>query len=407
VTTEQSSKEAVFRRQVRTWLKANLPKGWGTPEYKAPERQSEAAQVLGEQWTKTCYDAGYAGFGYPKEYGGIVRPDWEIRIIQEEFALCGTPPGPMSQGLLMAAPTILRWGQEWQKKRFIPKILNGEESWCQGFSEPDAGSDLANVRTAAVRNGDDWVVNGQKVWTSNWMYADFGLLVVKTDPIAKRHRNLSYFIFDCTSPGFSRRPLKQMSGESEFGEMFFDNMRVPHKNLLGEFNMGWYVALTGLAAERSGGFTVGGRSAARRGWGNMESIVALAKETKRYGKTVWDDPVFRQKIAQFAIEGEAMRATGALQAAMARQGKKIDPNEVSVSKNFSAELRQRSDDMVMEILGAYSQMVEGSPLAVNEGDWVYGMLRWRGATIERGTSEINRNIIAEKILGMPREARSE
>jgi len=403
MVAEQSGKEAAFRKQVRNWLKNNLPKGWGTPEYKAPERQSEAAQTLGEQWTKKCYEAGYAGFGYPKEYGGIERPDWEIRIIREEFALCGTPPGPMSQGLLMAGPTILRWGQEWQKKRFIPKILSGEESWCQGFSEPDAGSDLANVRTAAVRDGDDWVVNGQKVWTSNWTYADFGLLVVKTDPTAKRHRNLSYFIFDCTSPGFSRRPLKQMSGESEFGEMFFDNVRVPHKNLLGELNMGWYVALTGLAAERSGGFAVGGRSTARRGWGNMESIVELAKETKHYGKSVWEDPVFRQKIAQFAIEGEAMKANGALQAAMVKQGKKIDPNEVSVSKNYSAELRQRSDDMVMEILGAYSQMVEGSPLAVDEGNWVYAMLRWRGATIERGTSEINRNIIAEKILGMPRD----
>lgn len=404
---EESEKLAAFRQEVRAWLRENLPEGWGTPEYQPPERLTEEAQQLGEEWTKKCYDAGYTGFFYPKEYGGIERPREEINIIREEMARCGTPPGPMSQGLLMVAPTILAHGQEWQKKRFIPKILSGEESWCQGFSEPDAGSDLANVRTTAVRDGDEWVVNGQKVWTSNWKFADYGLLVVRTDPDAPRHRNLSYFIFDCSTPGFTRRPLRQMTGEAEFGEMFFDNMRIPHENLVGELGRGWYVALTSLAAERSGGAGLafvgggaGGAAGRRTVWG-VEAIVDLAKKTRHRGKLVWDDPLFRQRIAQFAIEGEALRYSALRSGARRRKG--MDPgNEMSVGKNFSAEMRQRRGDMVMEILGAYSQMIKGSKLAVDDGAWVYQMLRARGATIEMGTSEINRNIIAERILGLPR-----
>jgi alkylation response protein AidB-like acyl-CoA dehydrogenase len=292
MVNEDSANQEAFRQEVRTWLKENLPEGWGTPKYKAPERLTEESQKLGEEWTKKLYDAGYTGFNYPKECGGIERPEWQRRIILQEMSRCGTPPGPMSQGLLMVAPTILEWGQEWQKKRFIPKILSGEESWCQGFSEPDAGSDLANVRTTAVRDGDEWVVNGQKVWTSNWPFAGYGLLVVKTDQDAPRHRNLSYFIFDCNSPGFSRRPLRQMTGEAEFGELFFDNMRIPHENLVGELNRGWYVALTSLAAERSGGAgmsTLG--LAARRGRGGVDAIIDRQGHVGRPGVPAADRPV--------------------------------------------------------------------------------------------------------------------
>ncbi len=402
-SAEESAEEVAFRLEVRAWLKNNLPAGWGTPDYKSPERLTEEAQQLGEEWTKKVYDAGYTGFNYPKEFGGIERPEWQRRTIQQEMARCGTPPGPMSQGLLMVAPTILAWGQDWQKKRFIPKILSGEESWCQGFSEPDAGSDLANVRTTAVRDGDEWIVNGQKCWTSNWKFADYGLLVVKTDSEGTRHRNLSYFIFDCNTPGFSRRPLRQMTGETEFGEMFFDNMRIPHENLLGELNRGWYVALTSLTAERSGGAGMASMGyGGRRGRGGIDAIIDLARKTKRRGKVVWDDAVFRQRIAQFAIEGEALRYSAIRAAARMRKGIEGPGNEMSVGKNFSAEMRQRREDMVIEMLGSHSQLVRGSKGAIDDGLWVYLMLRSRGATIEMGTSEINRNIIAERILGLPR-----
>ncbi len=403
------SKEEAFRKEVRDWLKANLPKGWGTPEYKAPESFSRETHERGKWWTKKLYDAGYTGFGYPKEYGGIERPREEITIIREEMGRVGTPGGPLSLGLLVAAPTILAHGEEWQKKRFLPKIMSGEESWCECFSEPDAGSDLANVQTTAVRDGDDWVVNGQKTWTSMWEFADFGLLVAKTDLTAPRHRNLTYFLFDCKSPGFTRRPLRQMSGEAEFGEEFFDNMRVPDKNRMSEINRGWYVAMTALQAERSGGgaFWGGGgmgglAMGGQRGLtSTAQNIIDLAKKTKRYGKSVWEDPAFRQRIAQLAIESEAMRFSGARMVAKMRKGV-MPTNEASLVKNFQAEMRKRMGDMVMEIIGAYSQLTEGSPHAIDDGQWVYAMLRARGATIEMGTSEINRNIIAERILGLPR-----
>ena len=405
MVSEESEKAEAFRHEVRDWLEANLPKGWGTPEWVPPEPFSAEQQELAKAWNKKLYDAGYTGFGYPKEYGGSERPAWERRIILEEQIRYGSPGMVLSLGMLTVVPTILGWGQEWQKKRFIPKILSGEESWCQGFSEPDAGSDLANVRTTGVRDGDDWVVNGQKVWTSMWQFADFGLLVVRTDPEAPRHHNLSYFIFDCSSPGFSRRPLRQMSGEAEFGEMFFDNMRIPHKNLIGELNNGWYVAMTTLGAERSGGGLAAGAGAGgiggMVGLGGIDIIVELAKNTKRRGKVVWEDPVFRHRIAQFAIESEAMMCSFARMGARMRKG--IRPgNEVSIGKLFSSELAQRQADLVMEIIGAYSQMVKGSKLALDNGMWVYRMLRSRGDTLQMGTSEIQRNIISERILGLPR-----
>ncbi len=401
----ESEKLEALRREIRVWLRANLPEGWGTPEYVPPAPFTREQHELGKEWTRKLYDAGYTGFGYPKEYGGIERPKEEIAIIREEMSRTGTPGGPLSLGLLVAAPTILAHGQEWQKKRLIPKILSGEESWCEGFSEPNAGSDLANAQTTAVRDEDEWVVNGQKCWTSMWGFADWSLLVVKTDSQAPRHRNLSYFVFDTTSLGFSRRPLRQMSGETEFGEMFFDDMRIPHKNMMGEEGRGWYVAMTALMAERSGGGLEGMASLAGLGVGDLlgvESLVELAKNTRRYGKIVWEDSTFRQRIVQIAIELEAMKWSGARLAARIQKGVPFG-NEASVFKNFQAEMRQRRGDLTMEIIGAYSQLVRGSARAVQDGDHVYSMLRSRGATIEMGTSEINRNIIAERILELPRQ----
>ncbi len=406
MTSENAAKLEDLRREVRFWLRESLPKGWGTPEYVPPPPFSREQHELGKEWTKKLYEAGYTGFGYPAEYGGVVRPREEIAVIREELGRTGTPGGPMSLGLLVAAPTILSHGEEWQKKRFIPKILSGEESWCEGFSEPDAGSDLANAQTTAVRDGDEWVVNGQKCWTSMWEFADWSLLVAKTDKEAPRHRNLSYFVFDTTTPGFSRRPLRQMSGEAEFGEMFFDDMRVPHANMMGEEGRGWYVAMTALMHERSGGGNLeaaaGMAGLGMEGLFGGEDLVELARNTRRYGRPVWEDSAYRQRIIQIAIEGEAIRWSAARMAAKMTKGQ-ITGNEASVFKNQQAEMRQRRGDLTMEMLGAYSQMVRGSKRAVDEGGWVYAMLRSRGATIEMGTSEINRNIIAERLLGLPRQ----
>ncbi len=403
---EESAKMVAFRKEVRAWLMANLPKGWGTPEYKMREAQTPERQKRAMEWTKKDYDAGYTGFGYPKEYGGIERPLEERVIIREEMARTGTPGAPASLGTLLAAPTILQWGQDWQKKRFIPKILSGEESWAEGFSEPNAGSDLANVQTTATKDGDDWIVNGQKVWSSMFRFADFGVLLAKTDLQAPRHRNLTFFLFDAKAKGFDRRPLRQMTGEAEFGEMFFDNMRVQDKMRIGEVGRGWYVAMTTLAAERGGGgggAMLAGEGGRRVIGSGIMDLVELAKNTKRYGKTVWNDPHFRQMIMQLAIESEAMRYNMMITMLKMRAAKQPPGgNEVSISKNFSAEMRQRRGELMMDIIGAYSQMMRGSPRALEDGDLVYTHLRAKGATIEMGTSEINRNIIAERILGLPR-----
>jgi len=406
MTSEQSARLEELRREVRDWLRTNLPKGWGTPEYRPPPPYSREQHELGKEWTKKLYEAGYTGFGYPREYGGVERPREEVAVIREELARTGTPGGPLSLGMLVAAPTILAHGEEWQKKRFIPKILSGEEAWCEGFSEPDAGSDLANVQTTGKRDGDEWIINGQKCWTSMWEFADWGLLVVKTEPDAPRHRNLSYFLFSTDTPGFSRRPLRQMSGEAEFGEMFFDDMRIPHKNMMGEQGRGWYIAMTALMAERSGGGGLEGGGTGLAGLGTsdllgIEGLVDLAKNTRRFGKAAWEDSAFRQRIMQVAIELEAMRWSGARLTAKMSKGQ-VMGNEASVFKNFQAEMRQRRGDLAMEIIGAYSQLVRGSPRSIDGGEPVYNMLRSRGATIEMGTSEINRNIIAERILGLPR-----
>jgi len=307
MVSEESEKLQALRQEVRAWLRDNLPEGWGTPEYVGLERGTAEGQAAGKAWVKKLYDAGYTGFTVPKEYGGIERSREEQAVIREEMARTGTPPGPLSN-VMVTGPTLLQSGQEWQKKRFLPKMLSGEECWMQGFSEPDAGSDLANVQTTAVRDGDEWVINGQKVWNSLWQFADFAVLVVKTDMEAPRHRNLSYFIVDLKSPGYEARPLRQMTGGSEFCEMFFDNVRVPHENLLGELNMGWYAAMATLVAEREagGGFDNVGLPAAGQMVGGMGSLIERARNTRRYGKVVWEDPAFRQRIAQLTTESEAL-----------------------------------------------------------------------------------------------------
>ena len=407
MVSSDTEKAEALRKEVRDWLIENLPEKWGTPDYESPERLSPEAQELGKSFQKRLYDAGYTGFNVSKEYGGVERPAWEVAIIREELVRRGTPPGPTSIGPLMVIGTLLSWASEEQKKRFIPKILSGEEAWCEGFSEPNAGSDLANVQTTAVRDGDEWVVNGQKCWTSAWRFAHWSLLVTKTDNNAPRHRNLSYFIFDTNTPGFSRGPLKQMSGESEFGEMFFDDMRIPHENMIGEEGRGWYVAMATLQSERGGGVGGGGggggmMALATRSLGGVNNLIELAKNTKRFGKPFWDNKSYRDRIAQMAIENEATRNFGT-RLAIAMRKRTATGNEVSIRKNSQAERRKAQADMVMEIIGAYSQLMRGEPRSSDDGAQVYNMLRARGATIEMGTSEVNRNIIAERLLGLPRD----
>lgn len=407
MVSEQAGTAEEFRQEVRAWLRENLPDGWGTPEYVPPQGSKESHEA-GQRWLKKLNDAGYTAFSYPKEYGGSERPKWQQRIIYEEMSRTGTPPGPASN-IGVAGPTILVSGQEWQKKRFLPKMLSGEEAWIQGFSEPNAGSDLANIQTMAVRDGDEWVVNGQKVWNSLWEFADFGVLVVKTDMEAPRHRNLSYFIFDCKSPGYSTRPLRQMTGGSGFCEMFFDNVRIPHENLMGELNMGWYAAMATLVAEREGlkdwtGGYIENVNLPAGQWvssiGEMGAAVELAKHTTRYGRSLWKNSAYRQRIAQLAIERTAIQHGDTRIAVKAAKGMSM-ADEFNIPKLFRSEVNQRRDELIVEMIGAYSQLWKG-PHAIDGGAHPNALLGSRAQTIGGGTAEINRNIIAERILGLPR-----
>ncbi len=407
MVTKESTETEVLRAEVRAFLDQNLPEKWGTPDYEPPEQRSPEAIILNKSFTKKLYDAGYTGFGVAKEYGGIERPASERAVIREEMGRRGTPP--LSGGLGgRVVSTLLQWGTEEQKKRYIPKILSGEESWIEGFSEPNAGSDLANVQTTAVRDGDEWIVNGQKCWTSSWQLGDWCFILSRTDLNAPRHRNLSFFLFDCNTPGFSRRPLRQLTGDSPFGELFFDDMRVPHENMVGEEGRGWYVAMTTLIAERGGGqvaAATGGETAPgireERAVGGVNSLTELAKETKRYGKTIWEDDTFRKRIVQIAIENEAQRVFGIRLGIIIRSGK-ASGNEAVMGKMTRTEQAKRRGDMTSEIIGAYSQLMRGDPRAVDDGDHVFNTLWSRGPTIYAGSNEICRNILSERVLGLPR-----
>ena len=402
MVAEDAAKADEFRQEVRAWLMKNLPEGWGTPEYKPPvDRKAE--HEAGQEWARRLYDAGYTAFGYPAEYGGIERPEWQKNIISEEMKRTGTPLGPQSN-IVVAGPTLMAVGQEWQKKRFLKPMLRGDEAWVQGFSEPNAGSDLANIQTTAIRDGDEWVVNGQKVWNSFWEFADYGVVIVKTDMEAPRHRNLTYFIFDCKSPGYSARPLKQMTGGSHFCEMFFDNVRIPHENMLGEENKGWYAAMATLVHERDmgGGLDNVGVPAGQgvSSIGDMGGAVAMAKSMTRRGKSLWEDDNYRQRIAQCAIDTIALQHSGSR--AVARMAKGIMMgDEANITKLWNAELGVRRSDLMFEIAGARAHLWRGVNSEVAGGTAI-GMLSSRGLCIAAGTSEINRNVIAERILGLPR-----
>ncbi|UCH43278.1 MAG: acyl-CoA dehydrogenase family protein [Dehalococcoidales bacterium] len=408
MVSKESAEAEALRAEVRAFLENNLPDKWGTPEYEPPEPSSQEAIALSKSFTRKLYDAGYTGFGLPKEYGGVERPAWERTVIREELARRGTPALAGGLGRLVVE-TLMQWGTEEQKKHYIRRILDGTDNWIEGFSEPNAGSDLANVQTIAVRDGDEWVVNGQKCWTSGWQRGDWCFLLCRTDPAGPRHRNLSFFLFDCSTPGFSRGPLRQLTGDAQYGELFFDDMRIPHENMVGEEGRGWYVAMTTLIAERGGGAVAaeGGGGGAQsnlevRALGNVNDLIELAKNTRRYGRSLWEDANIRRKIVHIATQNEAMRYFGQRLSGMIRK-RTATGNEAVMGKITRTEQGKFRGDMISEIIGAYSQLMKGDPRALDDGGPIHSMLFSRGQTIYAGSNEICRNIISERVLGLPRD----
>ncbi|MBI3838006.1 MAG: acyl-CoA dehydrogenase [Planctomycetia bacterium] len=382
--------ELEFRDELRAWLKANLPKK-SSQAVKTAESAAAYHQYL-KDWQRKLYEGGYAGVAWPKEYGGRGATFIEQAIFQEELALADAPErmGTIGQGLV--GPTIITVGTDEQKKRYLRGILSGDEVWCQGFSEPNAGSDLASLETKGIRDGDDFVVNGQKIWTSYAHIADLCLLVVRTDTNAPKHKGLTCLLVDMKSPGITVRPLKMMSGDSGFNEMFFSNVRVPANRVLGQVNDGWNVAITALSNERanlgSGLYVVFKR--------NLEAVLDHARKLRRHGKPVVEDPVLRQKLAQCYVDLEVFRlnTTRAL-SNLTKTG--IPGPEGSIQKLYWSELNQRNAEIAMEVLGSHALLSN-----FDSGRWVYNYLRSRGNTIEAGTSEVQRNIIAQRVLGLPR-----
>lgn len=388
-----SPDEIKFRDELRTWLAANAPTDWDERREESMESRFEYLK----RWQRKLYEGGWAGISWPKEYGGRGASLMEQVIFWQEMALAQAPPLANVLGLGIIGPTIIAFGTEAQKKRHLAKILSAEEIWCQGFSEPDAGSDLANVRCEARLDGDHYVVNGQKVWNSYGWAAHWCELVVRTDPNVPKHKGLTVLLVDMKTPGVEVRPLRQMTGETEFNELFFHDVRIPVANVVGKVNEGWGVAMGTLMHER-GTFGAGLQITYRR---NMERLIDLAKTTERNGRPAAEDPVVRQKLAQCYAEIEIMRCNQ-MRAFSRINATGVPGPEGSIQKIFWSELNQRFQQVAQEVMGPYGQLEAGDEYAIDNGMWAYGYLRSRGNTIEAGTSEIQRNIIGHFVLGLPK-----
>ena len=389
-----TAEEEAFRDELKQWLGVHmkeLPEWYRRRDIPGPEVDSEEYNDFSIWWHRKLFDAGFVGITWPKEYGGRGGTIMEQVIFYEEIAKHRAPGLANTHGIGWCGPAILAHGTEEQKKRYLPKILSAEEIWCTFYSEPEAGSDMANAQTRAVEDGDHWVVNGQKVWNSGAHLADWGVLLARTDPQARKHRGLSYLFLDMKTPGITIRPLRNITGTAEFNETFFDNVRIPVDQVIGEKNMGWYVAASALENERSSA----GAAIAREN--SVKDIIRLAKETGRNS-----DPVVRQKLAQLYVETSVLKY-------MALRGLTHELREGrpgpqgAISSLFSVEFNQRLQDLAMDIQGPYSRLMRGSKHAIDHGNWQYNFLRSRGNTIETGTSEIKRNIIAQRVLGLPRQ----
>ncbi len=388
--------EQSFRDEFRAWLRSNIPEGWGTDEFEEPERGSERFEFL-RAWQKKMYEAGWVGIQWPKEYGGRGATPVEQTIFLQEMARASAPTLINVLGLSLLGPTLIAYGTEAQKKRFLANILSADEIWCQGYSEPNAGSDLASLRTEAILDGDHFIVNGQKTWTSFGHYADWCFAVVRTDPDAPKHKGLTYMLIDMHSPGVKVRPLKQMTGESEFNEVYFENVRVPSDLVVGRVNDGWNISIATLMFERG---TLGAslQITFKR---QIERLIELAHTIDRNGQPASRDPIIRQKIAQIYAEIEIFRLNQ--MRALTRMTKSGVPGpEGSIQKIFWSEMNQRLQQVAMELLGPYGQLTREGDYAIDHGQWAHAYLRSRGNTIEAGTSEIQRNIIGHFVLGLPK-----
>ena len=380
-------KQEAFRQEIRTFLRERLPDegpGWNG------ENEFEFARMFLQKLAPKRWIAPV----WPEEYGGLGLGLWEQVVFNEEMSYHGAPSANLSAvGYL--GPTIMMYGTEEQKRQHLPGITSGEVFWCQGYSEPEAGSDLASLQTRAVADGDDFIISGQKIWTSQAHYSDWIFLLARTDPDAPKHKGISYFLLDMKSPGITVRPLINMGNQAGFNEVFFDNVRVPRSGLLGELNRGWYMATATLDMERS---SVAGSSGSRR---SLEELTDFARETKVNGRWLQDLPLVRNKLAELWSELNISKFLSYRVVTLQERG--LMPNhEASIVKVFNSEYGLRLSRAGLHMLGLYGQLHPESPYARLRGRFERWYLISTAITIAAGTSEIQRNIIATRGLGLPR-----
>jgi alkylation response protein AidB-like acyl-CoA dehydrogenase len=373
-----SERELAFRDELRGWLADNPP----APQ--PSEGGEDAHYAWRRDWQRRLYDAGWAAPAWPAEYGGRGASLTESAIYFEELGLARVPLPANVLGLLLGGPTLMVWGTDEQKERYLAPILSAEEIWCQGFSEPDAGSDLAALKTRAVKDGEEWVVTGQKVWTSGAQYSKWCMLVARTDPDSPKHKGLTYFLMDMEQEGVQIRPLRQITGEAEFNELFIEEARIPDANVVGGVGNGWKVALTTLMNERAGlGFLLQVRLRQL-----LDDTRTLARE-----RGLLDDPLYADALAEMHIRCESIRLLAWKGLSDIERYGQPGP-EGSLVKWLWSDTNQRLTSLAAEIAGPEA-LIDGT-------SWSYELLRARGNTIEGGTTEVLKNIVAERVLGLPR-----
>jgi alkylation response protein AidB-like acyl-CoA dehydrogenase len=401
-----------FRAEIREWLVDNLPAGWvdAVERGEPPELSPDERRAFNESWPAKLYAGGWICATWPVEYGGKALSTLQGVVLAEEFARVKAPLRADFFGDTLVGPTILQWGSEEQKKDFLPKILRGEARWCQGFSEPNSGSDLASLSTTAVLDGDEWVINGQKVWTTQGDDADYCFLLTRTDPDAPKHRGISYLLVPMRQPGVVVRRITQPDGTAEFCEVFFDDARCPAGNVVGGVNEGWKVANSTLAFERGQSATTGYRRFA-------DEFALLVEAARRYARI--DDPIVRQRLATYYTKIQILRING-LRTLGAQLAERDDPAVKALgatNKMFWSEMHQEAMELAIGVHGAEAMLIDAGP---QSGSWP-GTLRAgarpgypvspmmtafffsRSETIWGGTSQIQRNIVAERVLGLPKE----
>ena len=380
--------EESFRQEVRSWLEANLPQSWRLAG-KGGYREEEDTD-LQREWQRKLYEGGWLKLGWPKEAGGRGATPVMQAIYQEEMTRAGAPGILGRLGVTLLAPTLVALGTDWQKATYVEKILSGDLIFCQGFSEPDAGSDLAGLRTRAERKDGHWVLSGQKTWSSGAHYSDRSFLLARTDPAVEPHRGIGFFLMDMHQPGVEIRRIKQMTGGGEFSEIFLSGAAVEDRDLVGQPGDGWKIAMTVFGFER------GGLAQAARFERAVEELAILARD-----RGMGADPSTRQKVAQARIEAHIFRLIGLRNLTRAQHGHAPGP-EASVTKLYWSEMDKRLQEAALGVEGMYGALAPTSEHAIEDGRWQYGWMWAQAETIYAGSSEIQRNIIAERVLGLPR-----